>query len=163
MFKICSTCRRALPAEAFSLQRRSRTGLQSRCKACWQDDYVANREQRKRVAAKNARSTVARHRAMLVEYLQRNPCIDCGEADIRCLDFDHRDPSQKVMNVTMLISIHATWARVAAEIEKCDVRCASCHRKRTSMVAKDWRYRQSLIDSEQAALRSKQRLLAILG
>jgi hypothetical protein len=133
----CNTCLRTLPAESFSVRRQSKNGLQSRCKECWRLDYAANREERKRVAAKNARVTLQRHRAKVAAYLKDHPCVDCGESDIRCLDFDHREPDDKVMNVSMLIAVHATWARVAAEIEKCDVRCASCHRKRTSTVAQD--------------------------
>lgn len=100
---------------------------------------------------------------MLAQHLRDNPCADCGETDIRCLDFDHRDPHDKVMNVTALIAKHATWARVAAEIEKCDVRCASCHRKRTSTVANDWRHRRWLVEDRDAADLAGDRLAAILG
>jgi hypothetical protein len=28
--------------------------------------------------------------------------------------------------------MHKPWRRVLVEIEKCDVRCANCHRKRTA-------------------------------
>lgn len=58
-------------------------------------------------------------------------CIDCGwNEDPAALDFDHRDPTLK----TFVMSRAATRTResVLAEIEKCDVRCARCHRVRTA-------------------------------
>lgn len=55
-------------------------------------------------------------------------CIDCGERNILCLDFDHRDSSCKAFMISREIdkSLH----RLLSEVEKCDVRCSNCHRKR---------------------------------
>lgn len=66
------------------------------------------------------------------EYLLAHPCVDCRESDIRCLEFDHRDPSTKVCAVSKMISDQRAWPDILAEIEKCDVRCANCHRRRTA-------------------------------
>jgi hypothetical protein len=71
------------------------------------------------------------NRARLVAYLLEHPCVDCGEADLRVLDFDHRDPSTKRATVGVLLG-SCGWARVLAEIAECDVRCANCHRRRTA-------------------------------
>ena len=158
VMKRCNTCRQELPLHAFSVRQASPEGLQNRCKACWRVDYVTNREERKRVAAKNARVTERRHREKLAAYLREHPCVDCGETDIRCLDFDHREPGEKLMNVTKLVAIHAAWARVAAEIEKCDVRCASCHRKRTASVMNDWRHQRWAVEATDASAAATQRL-----
>jgi hypothetical protein len=57
-------------------------------------------------------------------------CIDCGyNDDPRALDFDHRDPSLKVRGVAMMLTF--SWAKIVAELDKCDVRCANCHRIKT--------------------------------
>jgi hypothetical protein len=72
-----------------------------------------------------------RIRALVDEYLASHPCVDCGESDIAILEFDHRDPAEKRMSVAAL-ALNAGWATVSAEIEKCDVRCANCHRQRTA-------------------------------
>ena len=66
------------------------------------------------------------------EYLASNPCVDCGEADPLVLEFDHRDPASKMGNIADIIC-RAGWGkkRLQVEIEKCDVRCCNCHRKRT--------------------------------
>lgn len=51
--------------------------------------------------------------------------MDCGESDPVVLEFDHRDPSLKLGRV-----MEVTNMRLEDEVDKCDVRCANCHRKR---------------------------------
>ena len=57
--------------------------------------------------------------------------MDCGESDLRVLDFDHvRD--KKTLNVPRMAAARTYgWERIQQEIAKCEVRCANCHRKRT--------------------------------
>lgn len=55
-------------------------------------------------------------------------CLDCGENDPACLQFHHRDPSQKLMNIGHKGKCSST-EKLLAEIVKCDVLCANCHRK----------------------------------
>lgn len=77
------------------------------------------------------RAAVARRRRW--EYLLAHPCVDCGERDPLVLEFDHR--SGKRAAISALMGDHATWPTVIAEIEKCDVRCANCHKRRTAQTA----------------------------
>ncbi len=72
------------------------------------------------------------------DYLATHPCVDCGETDPLVLDFDHRDPKAKSANVSYLVC-SAGLARVQAEVEKCDVRCANCHRRKTARDG-NWHY-----------------------
>jgi hypothetical protein len=46
------------------------------------------------------------------------------------MDFDHRDPAKKASRVTSLVG-RAGIQRILAEVEKCDIVCANCHRLRT--------------------------------
>jgi hypothetical protein len=64
-------------------------------------------------------------------HLAENPCVDCGEADPNLLDFDHIDPSTKVLAVAELIR-QGREADVRIEVAKCEIRCANCHRRRTA-------------------------------
>lgn len=72
-----------------------------------------------------------RNKLWLKEYLRANPCVDCGETDIRVLEFDHRDPESKVANVGRLSCDAASLKRIISEVMKCEVRCCNCHRRRT--------------------------------
>ena len=58
-------------------------------------------------------------------------CIDCGYNEHpRALDFDHIG-SNKVFNVSAMVSHGYCFEKVLEEIAKCEVRCANCHRIRT--------------------------------
>lgn len=72
----------------------------------------------------------ARIRALLTK-LKSVPCADCGGTfDPVCMDFDHREPGNKLAAVSSLVGRHSEQA-VLAEVAKCDVVCANCHRLRT--------------------------------
>lgn len=68
-------------------------------------------------------------RQHIIDYLKDNPCKICAETDPALLDFHHRDPDSKVSNVACLTSSHE---KLKAEMYKCDILCANCHRKYTA-------------------------------
>lgn len=80
-------------------------------------------------------------RIAVAEYMRSNPCIDCGETDPIVLQFDHRDSNTKEHNVSDLVGNGNSWKMIQKEIDKCDVRCANCHARRTS---KQFGYNQHL-------------------
>jgi hypothetical protein len=53
------------------------------------------------------------------------------------LEFDHIDRSLKRQTVGFLARSGYPWPTVEAELAKCEVRCANCHRRRTA-VQFDW-------------------------
>ena len=135
MDKRCCRCGQLKPAEAFSFKDRQRGILHSYCRAC---HATWNREHYERTRATylaTARRNNARYQAenlrRLVQYLLEHRCVDCDEGDPLVLDFDHRDRSTKRMAVSNLLR-YTSWAALEAEIAKCDVRCANCHRRRTA-------------------------------
>ena len=84
--------------------------------------------------------TRARNLARIGAFLLEHPCVDCGEADLRVLDFDHREGSAKSAEVMKLAKAGYSWARVMDEIAKCDVRCRNCHAKVTyERMGETWR------------------------
>jgi hypothetical protein len=83
-------------------------------------------------AANAARRVEWRER---IQRLKSVPCADCGEVfDPVCMDFDHVDPASKEFNISEWASSgRVGWKRIEAEIAKCDVVCANCHRLRTKV------------------------------
>ena len=68
-----------------------------------------------------------RCRIFTLKYLLKHPCVDCGETNPVVLDFDHR--VFKEHDVARLIS-KGRLKQLKEEVEKCEVRCANCHRIR---------------------------------
>lgn len=56
-------------------------------------------------------------------------CEFCGEDHIACLDFHHRDPSEKDFNISTAVVNGYGINRIMQEIAKCSILCANCHRK----------------------------------
>ena len=55
-------------------------------------------------------------------------CLDCGEKDEIVLVFHHRDPKTKLFSVGR--GRGKSIPVLLREIEKCDVLCANCHRRK---------------------------------
>jgi len=74
-----------------------------------------------------------RNRRYIWNHLKQNPCIDCGENDPVVLEFDHRNPAEKVCGISEAAFIRKfSIQRLQEEIDKCDIRCANCHRRKTA-------------------------------
>src|SRR3954453_21486668 len=104
--------------DEFNRRSDAQDGRQSACRACSKARYLAYADvHRARVAARNAtqRAEVIEH---LVQYLVCHPCVDCGQADLRVLEFDHRSGSEKTATVSVLIRLRRPWAEVLAEVLK---------------------------------------------
>lgn len=86
--------------------------------------YYRNRE--KQIAW--VRAGELKVRQWLDEYKKTLSC-PCGENHPACLDFHHRDPSQKKQAIGAM-RCRTTIGVLKREIEKCDVMCANCHRKK---------------------------------
>jgi hypothetical protein len=67
-------------------------------------------------------------RKWLIEYKSHLKC-KCGENDIACLVFHHKDPSKKEINIGEAINRGWSIKRLTKELMKCEVMCSNCHRK----------------------------------
>ncbi len=77
-------------------------------------------------------------REKLLEFLSTKSCVDCGINNPIVLEFDHADPDLKSKNVARMLSGHYSWSSVLSEIEKCEIRCANCHRIKTYAQFNHW-------------------------
>src|SRR5436190_5107500 len=108
------------------------------CEVCgavltrWQ---AATPEERERERAQTRRS-FAKYRARIraiIEEAKDKPCADCGRRFPACvMDLDHvRGPKEFKVSEAVQKAYVISVERVRAEIAKCDVVCANCHRLRT--------------------------------
>lgn len=70
-----------------------------------------------------------RLRAWSYEYRDDRGCRRCSEDAPSCLQFHHPDPDEKSAGVGQLISDGADESEVRAEVDRCVVLCANCHRR----------------------------------
>ena len=64
--------------------------------------------------------------------LKSGPCCDCGGVfEVCCMDFDHRVGTDKTYNIGSMFAHHYSVDIITAELSKCDLVCANCHRIRT--------------------------------
>lgn len=117
--RTCKICESARKAAAFATDPE---GNRERGRIHMQEWRAANREQDRR------NWTELRSQKKAYVNAQKVACIKCGETDPHCLDFHHRDPSQKITEVSLAI---ARWSlkRIQQEMDKCDLICSNCHRK----------------------------------
>lgn len=127
----CCRCKEHQSRDAFG-------GITKRndyCKSCslkiTRDYRAVNRDKTNATNRACASRRYATNRANLIAYLKEHPCVDCGETDIIVLEFDHRDPLNKRASIGKVLGSW-TWKTLLTEIEKCDVRCANDHRRRTT-------------------------------
>lgn len=67
-------------------------------------------------------------RLMAIERLG-SKCIKCGYCKYpEVLEFHHKDPSQKLFGIGQR-GLTRSWEKIKAEIGKCDLLCANCHRE----------------------------------
>ena len=131
--RACTKCGEVKPLDAFPPVRRGEPKLQTWCRECFAEANARNyRKNHEREKARLLRQVAEKRVAIqqrLVKYLSEHPCVDCGETDIVVLEFDHI--GEKLANVSTLANGGRSWTRILAEVEKCEVRCANCHRLKT--------------------------------
>lgn len=132
--KICDHCKIEKDFSEFHKKPSTKDGLQRVCKPCAcersRQQYAANREHHLQVVNKNRKIIKNNRNQFFIEYLLEHPCVDCRESDIRCLEFDHVRGA-KFKGLSAMKAEGYSMERIKLEIEKCDVRCANCHRKKT--------------------------------
>lgn len=133
--KQCITCKEEKSLDGFNKNSSKKDGLQTTCKECDRLSskfyYEKNREEHKKdIAVRNARY-VGKLKELIYQYLLEHPCVDCGESDPIVLEFDHVR-GEKEQSISKAVTRAWAWERVKTEIDKCEVRCANCHRRKTA-------------------------------
>ncbi len=129
----CGRCGELKPIEDFAWRRKEKGERQSHCRKCQsayhRQHYLANKE-RYIAQARDWKATLRLERTrFLFAYFAEHPCSDCGETDPVVLEFDHL--SDKAFDIGQSLS-YRRWETILSEMEKCEVVCRNCHRRRES-------------------------------
>jgi hypothetical protein len=125
----CGRCKQSLPVGEFA---RYSNGLQSYCRRCQREYdaawYQANKARRQ--------AKVKADREMYVAWLDSlkkgKPCTDCGRIyPSYVMEWDHLPEAVKTLVVADTRRAAHSRERILAELEKCELVCANCHRERT--------------------------------
>ena len=123
----CSSCKETKSVTYFAKKGK---WLQSHCRECNKARLKKHYQDNPQYYSDKARRWKNKQYAK-IEKLKSQPCMDCGQTfHPAAMDFDHRPDEQKEFNIA---NSHANYSmkRVLAEIAKCDLVCACCHRIRT--------------------------------
>ncbi|MBU2542070.1 hypothetical protein KJ785_00735 [Patescibacteria group bacterium] len=139
--RTCSKCSKNKKEDEFNWKNKKRGWRNSFCKVCHSDYRRSHYEKNRKKYISKARKWNGRQtkklREFVFKYLEKHPCVDCGEKDIRVLDFDHlRD---KKMGIASMVKNCYSIKALEKEIEKCLVRCANCHRRKTAIEGEFWK------------------------
>lgn len=127
--KICSHCKKRFPLERYNRNQSTKDGLQRRCRKC--DNKICKQTywrdaQRYRNKTKQRGEEI---RAWFVWLKQQKQCQECGDKRWYVLEFHHSDDNKEACVSTLVARGHSK-KKILAEIGKCVVLCANCHREK---------------------------------
>ncbi len=117
---------------------------QFKCRSCNKENqakwWANNKELHLKRVKSNEASLLKRKQDFVYGFFLENPCVNCGEEDPIVLEFDHlRD---KKFNVSRLINgSHYSLKTLIDEIDKCQILCANCHKRKTARDFGWWKVR----------------------
>lgn len=130
--KLCPDCKQYKRSADFANNFSKKDKLQSYCRECkakWDHRYYSQNREAHYI---RIRTLLAQNKLRLLEYLKYHPCVDCGEQNPVVLEFDHIQMNKKGSISYLISTLKCSWNTLLIEIEKCEVRCANCHRIKTS-------------------------------
>jgi len=132
--KICTKCNQEKPVDQFRWREKSKDKRQPHCKECMNaheaSRWLIDANLRSRRQQQN-KARQKRNIEYMREYISARSCEECGDNDPRVLEFHHIDPSTKLKNVSAMWHRSDSIESIMKEVEKCQLLCASCHRKAT--------------------------------
>lgn len=141
--KKCTKCKISKDESEFNFKNKSKNRKCSMCRDCF-SNYNSVRYDTKREMIDLANKLIyIRNAEYLVKHLENNPCIDCGEDDPIVLEFDHIN--NKTASVTKLAKNKISLENLQKEIDKCVVRCANCHRRKTAKERSYYRHLRGVV------------------
>lgn len=141
--KTCSKCSVEKPLTDYFMRDKSSGRLHAQCKTCYKahrttyaaDHYTKYKNLYKERAKQRRQMLKKEFRQNMLAFLVNKQCVICGEDDIRTFELDHIDPATKLFSISQAVRLGYGWDDVLAELEKCRVLCANCHKRHTATQA----------------------------
>lgn len=141
--KKCSLCQTKKEHNCFNKKKNSKDGLQNVCRSC-------NKQRAKRYYKENHKKHLGIiynrklkrkevNQKLFFDFLLKSKCVDCSESNPLVLELDHIRDKRKEVSILLLYGY--SWKVIKQEIDKCEVRCANCHSKKTHESNKSFRWR----------------------
>ena len=130
--KECTDCGESKPLDEFQKRATSKDGHAGKCKPCkrtYDNAHYSRSTTRQDSIRVNQKARREANTLWLIDFLSKNPCVDCAEGDIVVLQFDHQ--CDKKFNVSNMVFSHGL-NKLQEEVAKCVIRCANCHTKKTA-------------------------------
>jgi hypothetical protein len=130
MQKHCPKCNTSKNIEDFHKKNSLKGTYQNYCKICAtaaRVDYYKRNRTKEHDYDKERRNKL---KIKLLDYLKDKECVDCKEKDPIVLEFDHLKDKKEA--VTVMAHKGHSWKKILEEIDKCEIRCANCHRRKTA-------------------------------
>ena len=152
MIKICSKCKKKDLLTNFPPNKSRADGRCNYCRSCYTTvhrEYYRNRskvdsdfrERKIKQRSDYQKAGSSKIKDYILLYLQNNSCVMCGESDILVLEFDHLNPKDKCFNIGESTNNRYPLFKVIEEINKCQVLCSNCHRRKTIKDLNFWKGR----------------------
>lgn len=132
--KTCTKCGVEKAIDEFPWKNSKKGKRHAVCKSCtavrsnnW---YHANKEHHLRNVMNHTLKNRQKLKDYVGDYLSKNPCVVCGETDPVVLEFDHIQGKDAA--IAELIRLNVPLTRLQEEIEKCQVLCCNCHKRKTA-------------------------------
>jgi hypothetical protein len=131
----CSTCKEVKAAREFHFANKAKGERQRCCKPCKAEHsrrWYERHKDRQIDTVRALQRRKAAEVAAIVAELKAEPCTDCGRSfPPEAMDFDHVRGT-KIAGISQLVRGSHSLEAVLAEIAKCELVCANCHRIRTA-------------------------------
>jgi len=141
--RTCSQCKieKPLTKEFFNTKDKLGVKFRTDCKECQHEKqsgcYKKKADYYKRVNKEYRAVLKEQNQKLLWDFLLVHPCVKYGETNPIVLELDHLRDKQYC--ISEIIFSH-TWESVQEEMQKCQVLCSNCHKKKTAKDFGHYRY-----------------------
>jgi hypothetical protein len=125
----CGRCQERLPSSSFA---RYGNSYQSYCRACQKEYDAAWYRANKAKRQAKVRADRQAHVRWMDSLKEGKRCADCGRIyPPYVMEWDHLPGFEKTLVLADTRRAAHARKRILAELEKCELVCANCHRERT--------------------------------